>query len=103
MIYAKPGYFDNPSPIDGEIFCTVARSTAADIDMALEAAHHAAEGWGATSVTERANILNRIADRIENSIEPLAVAESWGNGKPVREHRHRQAGRRPRAHRRGST
>ncbi|MFE7802082.1 aldehyde dehydrogenase family protein [Nocardia sp. NPDC057440] len=112
MIYAKPGsgtgivsyaarydnfiggdwaapiegrYFDNPSPVDGEIFCAVARSTAADIDMALEAAHHAAEGWAATSVTERANILNRIADRIENSIEPLAVAESWDNGKPVRE------------------
>ncbi|MFQ6330664.1 aldehyde dehydrogenase family protein [Nocardia sp. CWNU-33] len=112
MIYAKPGsgtsivsyavrydnfiggdwaapiegrYFDNPSPVDGEIFCAVARSTAADIDMALEAAHHAAEGWAATSVTERANILNRIADRIENSIEPLAIAESWDNGKPVRE------------------
>ncbi|WP_194813596.1 aldehyde dehydrogenase family protein [Nocardia sp. XZ_19_385] len=112
MIYAKPGsdtaivgyasrydnfiagdwappvegrYFDNPSPVDGETFCAVARSTAADIDMALEAAHQAADGWAATSPTERANILNKIADRIENSLEPLAVAETWDNGKPVRE------------------
>ncbi|MBL1080321.1 aldehyde dehydrogenase family protein, partial [Nocardia sp. 2] len=94
MIYAKPGadgsvvnyaarydnfiggdwvapvegrYFANPSPVDGENFCEIARSGAADIDLALDAAHRAAESWGATSVTERANILNRIADRIEEN------------------------------------
>ncbi|MGS2804685.1 acetaldehyde dehydrogenase ExaC [Nocardia sp. MW-W600-9] len=78
-------YFDNTSPVDGETFCTVARSTAADIDMALEAAHRATDRWAATPVAERADILIKIADRIENSIEPLAVAETWDNGKPVRE------------------
>ncbi|MEU4412364.1 aldehyde dehydrogenase family protein [Nocardia salmonicida] len=78
-------YFDNTSPVDGETFCAVARSTAADIDMALEAAHRATERWAATSVAERSDILLKIADRIENSLEPLAVAETWDNGKPVRE------------------
>ncbi|MFF5032861.1 acetaldehyde dehydrogenase ExaC [Nocardia salmonicida] len=78
-------YFDNTSPVDGETFCAVARSTAADIDMALEAAHRATERWAAISVTERSDILLKIADRIENSLEPLAVAETWDNGKPVRE------------------
>ncbi|MFJ2839206.1 aldehyde dehydrogenase family protein [Nocardia sp. NPDC087230] len=78
-------YFDNTSPVDGETFCAVARSTAADIDMALEAAHRATDRWATTPVAERADILNKIADRIENSIEPLAVAETWDNGKPVRE------------------
>ncbi|MFC6010169.1 aldehyde dehydrogenase family protein [Nocardia lasii] len=78
-------YFDNTSPVDGETFCAVARSTAADIDMALEAAHRATEGWAATSVAARADILLTIADRIENSLEPLAVAETWDNGKPIRE------------------
>lgn len=78
-------YFDNTSPVDGETFCAVARSTAADIDRAVEAAHHARAGWAATSVTARADILLTIADRLENSAEPLAVAETWDNGKPVRE------------------
>ncbi|MFC4376389.1 aldehyde dehydrogenase family protein [Nocardia halotolerans] len=78
-------YFDNTSPVDGETFCAVARSTAADIDMALEAAHRARPDWAATSVAQRAEILLTIADRIENSLEPLAVAETWDNGKPVRE------------------
>ncbi|MFE3545357.1 aldehyde dehydrogenase family protein [Nocardia sp. NPDC059177] len=78
-------YFDNTSPVDGEIFCAVARSTAADIDMALDAAHRGAGRWAATPVAERAEILLKIADRIENSLEPLAVAETWDNGKPVRE------------------
>ncbi|MFD3508824.1 aldehyde dehydrogenase family protein [Nocardia sp. NPDC058666] len=78
-------YFDNTSPVDGETFCAVARSTAADIDMAVEAAHRAAPRWAATSVTERSDILLTIADRIENSLEPLAVAETWDNGKPIRE------------------
>ncbi|MEU7632147.1 aldehyde dehydrogenase family protein [Nocardia sp. NPDC049220] len=78
-------YFDNPSPVDGATFCSVARSSAADVDLALDAAHRAADGWGRTSTTERANILNKIADRIEDNLEALAVAETWENGKPVRE------------------
>ncbi|MFF9314781.1 aldehyde dehydrogenase family protein [Streptomyces sp. NPDC014748] len=78
-------YFDNPSPVDGKVFCEVARSSAADVELALDAAHTAAGRWGRTSVTERANILNRIADRIEENLEKIAVAETWENGKPVRE------------------
>ncbi|MFD3506093.1 aldehyde dehydrogenase [Nocardia sp. NPDC058666] len=112
MIYAKPGtegsivsyaprydnfidgkwvppvegrYFENTSPVDGQPFCEIARSTAADVELALDAAHRAAPAWGETSPTERANILNKIADRIEGSLEALAVAETWDNGKPVRE------------------
>ncbi|MGK8508021.1 acetaldehyde dehydrogenase ExaC [Nocardia asiatica] len=78
-------YFENPSPVDGQTFCEVARSTAADIELALDAAHRAADAWGATSAAERANTLNKIADRIEDNLEALAVAETWENGKPVRE------------------
>ncbi|WP_040866419.1 acetaldehyde dehydrogenase ExaC [Nocardia exalbida] len=78
-------YFENPSPVDGRTFCEVARSSAADIELALDAAHRAADAWGATSTTERANLLNKIADRIEDNLEALAVAETWENGKPVRE------------------
>lgn len=78
-------YFDNPTPVTGETFCQVARSTAPDIELALDAAHAAAGPWGRTSATERANILNKIADRIEENLERLAVAETWENGKPVRE------------------
>ncbi|MEV0180344.1 aldehyde dehydrogenase [Streptomyces sp. NPDC050625] len=78
-------YFDNLSPVDGKVFCEVARSSAADVELALDAAHAAADRWGRTSIAERANILNRIADRIEESLEKIAVAETWENGKPVRE------------------
>ncbi|GAA2780786.1 acetaldehyde dehydrogenase ExaC [Crossiella cryophila] len=78
-------YFDNPSPVTGQTFCEVARSGAADIELALDAAHAAADAWGATSVTERSLVLNRIADRIEENLERLAVAETWENGKPIRE------------------
>ncbi|MFK4598119.1 aldehyde dehydrogenase [Streptomyces pristinaespiralis] len=78
-------YFDNPTPVTGKVFCEVARSTAADVDLALDAAHAAAGTWGRTSATERAIILNRIADRIEQNLEKIAVAETWENGKPVRE------------------
>ncbi|WP_067856586.1 aldehyde dehydrogenase [Nocardia shimofusensis] len=112
MIYAKPGtegsvadyaarydnfiggdwkppvegrYFENSSPVDGQVFTEVARSSAADVELALDAAHGAADAWGATSASERANILNKIADRIEANLESLAVAETWENGKPVRE------------------
>ena len=78
-------YFDNPSPVDGQTFCEVARSTKADIELAVEAAHVAAEKWNRTSVGERSALLNKIADRIEENLEKLAVAETWENGKPVRE------------------
>ncbi|UNX56438.1 aldehyde dehydrogenase family protein [Georgenia sp. TF02-10] len=78
-------YFDNPTPITGEVFCQVARGTAEDIDAALDAAHAAAPAWGRTSVAERAAVLGKIADRMEENLERLAVAETWENGKPVRE------------------
>ena len=82
---SKGEYFENPSPVNGQPFVEVARSTAEDIDIALDAAHGAKRAWGRTSVTERANILNKIADRLEANLEMLAVAEAWENGKPVRE------------------
>ena len=81
----KGQYFENPSPVNGQTFTEVARGTAEDIELALDAAHAAAPAWGKTSVAERANILNRIADRIEQNLEMLAVGETWDNGKPVRE------------------
>ncbi|MFW0789841.1 aldehyde dehydrogenase family protein [Gordonia sp. CPCC 205333] len=81
----KGQYFENPSPIDGKTFCEVARSTAEDIDLALDAAHKAAPAWGKTSVAERSLVLLRIADRIEQNLEKIAVAETWDNGKAVRE------------------
>ncbi|ODP98932.1 acetaldehyde dehydrogenase ExaC [Salinivibrio sp. SS2] len=112
MIYAKPGtegavvqfkprydnyiggewvppvkgqYFANTSPCTGETVAEVPRSSAEDIDLALDAAHQAKTAWGQTSVTDRANILLKIADRIEANLEMLAVAETWENGKAVRE------------------
>ncbi|MCT1607334.1 aldehyde dehydrogenase family protein [Nesterenkonia massiliensis] len=81
----KGQYFENPSPVTGKSFTEVPRSTAEDIELALDAAHKAAPAWGRTSVAERAVLLNRIADRIEENLEALAVAETWENGKPVRE------------------
>jgi aldehyde dehydrogenase len=78
-------YSANPSPATGRPFCEVARSTAEDVDLALDAAHAAREAWGETSTTDRAKVLNAIADAIEANLEMLAVAESWENGKPVRE------------------
>ena len=78
-------YFENVSPVTGEVFCEVARSTKEDIELALDAAHKAKEAWGRTSVTERALLLNKIADRMEENLEKLAVAETWDNGKAIRE------------------
>ncbi|MDO6765817.1 aldehyde dehydrogenase family protein [Agarivorans sp. 1_MG-2023] len=78
-------YFDNPSPVNGEVYCRVARSDAQDIGLALDAAHAAKESWGNTSVAERSNMLLRIADRVEQNLEYLAVAEAWENGKAIRE------------------
>ncbi|WP_304526056.1 aldehyde dehydrogenase family protein [Halomonas sp. I5-271120] len=81
----KGQYFDNVSPVNGEVFCQIPRSTAEDIDLALDAAHRAAPAWGRSSAAERSNILLKIADRIEQNLEALAVAETWDNGKAVRE------------------
>ncbi|WP_018931965.1 aldehyde dehydrogenase [Gracilibacillus lacisalsi] len=81
----KGQYFENVTPVTGEVFCEIARSTAEDVELALDAAHEAAPTWGKTSPAERANMLNKIADRIEENLEMLAVAESWDNGKAVRE------------------
>ncbi len=78
-------YFENPTPVTGQVFCEVARSTEADVEKALDAAHAAAPAWGKTSPAERAVILNKIADRIEENLEAVALAESWDNGKPIRE------------------
>ncbi len=78
-------YFDNGSPVTGGKICEIARSDAHDIEAALDAAHAAKGAWGRTSPAERALILNRIADRMEANLELLAVAETWDNGKPIRE------------------
>lgn len=82
---ANGEYFENPSPVNGKVFTQVARSTEEDIEKALDAAHNAKDAWGKTSVTERSVILNKIADRMEENLEMLAVAETWENGKAVRE------------------
>ncbi|WP_139488703.1 aldehyde dehydrogenase [Brevibacillus dissolubilis] len=78
-------YFENVSPVTGRPYCEVARGTAEDIELALDAAHRAKDAWGRTSAAERANLLNKIADRMEANLELLAVAETWENGKPIRE------------------
>jgi len=78
-------YFDNTSPVNGQVLCQIARSDAADIERALDAAHAAKDAWAATSAAERAVILNKIADRMEANLAALAEAETWDNGKPLRE------------------
>ncbi|HCI76256.1 MULTISPECIES: aldehyde dehydrogenase family protein [unclassified Psychrobacter] len=78
-------YFDNSSPIDGKTFCQIARSKEADVEAALDAAHAAKDAWGKTSVTDRSNMLLKLADGIEANLEAIAIAESYENGKPVRE------------------
>lgn len=81
----KGNYFENVTPVTGQAFTEVAQSTAEDVELALDAAHKAAPAWGKTSVAERAVILNKIADRMEENLEMLAVAETWDNGKAIRE------------------
>lgn len=78
-------YFENISPTSGRVICEIPRSNVRDVEAALDAAHKAAPAWGKTSVTERANVLNRIADRIEANLELLALAETLDNGKGIRE------------------
>ncbi|MFP5290279.1 MAG: aldehyde dehydrogenase family protein, partial [Actinomycetes bacterium] len=85
---AKGQYFEDISPVNGKPFAEVARGTAEDIEAALDAAHKAAPAWGRTSTTERAAVLHRIADVIDANLELLAVAETWDNGKPIRETTH---------------
>ena len=78
-------YFDNTSPVTGQVICQIARSDASDIELALDAAHAAKEAWGRTPVAERAGMLNKIADVMEENLEQLATCETWDNGKPIRE------------------
>ena len=78
-------YFENISPVNGRPLGEIARSDASDVEAALDAAHKAKDGWGKTSPAARALILNRIADRMEDNLDLLALAETWDNGKPIRE------------------
>ena len=81
----KGQYFENVSPVNGKPFCEIARSTAEDVELALDAAHAAAPAWGRTSAGDRGDVLLKIADRMEQNLESIAVIETWDNGKPVRE------------------
>jgi aldehyde dehydrogenase len=81
----KGQYFENVSPVTGKQFTEAAKSTPEDIELALDAAHAAAPAWGKTSAAERALILHRIGDRMMDNLELLAVAETWDNGKAIRE------------------
>ena len=81
-------YLDNISPVNGLKICDVPRSSAEDIELALDAAHRAKDAWGRTSVTERSNILLAIAQRIQDNLAVIAEAETWDNGKPLRETTH---------------
>ncbi|MDI4655149.1 MULTISPECIES: aldehyde dehydrogenase [Xanthobacter] len=78
-------YFANHSPVNGQLLCEVARSEAADVELALDAAHAAKTAWGRASVAERALLLNKIAQVMEDNLDLLARAETWDNGKPIRE------------------
>ena len=84
---SKGAYFDNISPVDGKPFTKIPRSTAEDIEMAIDAAWDAAKSWNLSSATERSNMLLKIADKIEQNLEVLARAETWDNGKAIRETR----------------
>ena len=81
----KGEYFDVISPINGKNYTKAARSSAEDVELALDAAHAAADAWGTTSTTDRANVLLKIADRIEENLELIATADTVDNGKPIRE------------------
>jgi len=81
----KGEYFDVLTPISGKVYTKAARSGAEDIELALDAAHAAADAWGKTSITDRSNILLKIADRIEANLELLSYVETVDNGKPIRE------------------
>src|ERR1700754_4935959 len=78
-------YFENVTPVTGQVLCEIARSNASDVDRALDAAHAAKKTWGKTSTTERGKMLEKVAQRIEDNLEMLATVETWDNGKPIRE------------------
>jgi aldehyde dehydrogenase len=78
-------YFENASPVTGTVLCEVARSNAEDIELALDAAHAAKDAWGQTDPAARAVMLNKIAQVMEDNLDLLATAETWDNGKPIRE------------------
>src|SRR5699024_6468355 len=82
---AKGKYFENISPVTGKVFCEVARSTHEDVDLAVEAASKAQVAWAESPVSDRANSRNRIASRTGQRLEMIAVAETWDNGKAVRD------------------
>jgi len=82
---ASGQYFENITPVTGKTFCEIPRSNNKDIDLALDAAHAARVAWGHTSPTHRANIMIQIAQRMEDNLQMLALAETWDNGKPIRE------------------
>ncbi len=85
MAPLSQSYFENTTPITGKTLCEIPRSNAADVDRALDAAHAARRLWGKTPAAQRARILNQIADRMEQNLNTLALAETWDNGKPIRE------------------
>ena len=82
---ASGQYFENVTPVTGQVMCEIARSNAADVERALDAAHAAKAAWGKTSTTERGKMLEKIAQRIEENLQMLATIETWDNGKPIRE------------------
>lgn len=82
---ASGQYFENVTPVTGQVLCEIPRSNAADVDRALDAAHKAKAAWGKTSPAERARMLEKIAQRMEDNLEMLATVETWDNGKPIRE------------------
>jgi aldehyde dehydrogenase len=81
----KGQYFTNLTPVTGKPLCDVARSSAEDIELALDAAHKVKDAWGKTSPAERAMLLNKIADKMESNLKLLAMVETLDNGKPIRE------------------
>ncbi|MFS7252755.1 aldehyde dehydrogenase family protein [Rahnella rivi] len=81
----KNEYYDNLTPVTGDVLCKVASSSTDDVDLALDAAHKAKDDWGKMPVQQRANLLLKVADRMEQNLELLANAETWDNGKPIRE------------------
>src|SRR5690625_8020699 len=93
----KGEYLDVISPVTGKVFTSVPRSTEEDVELALDAAHAAKDAWGKTTVAERAIILNKIADRVEENLEMIAVAETWDNGKEIGRASCREGGGRTRS------
>src|SRR5258708_12838350 len=76
-------YFENASPVTGQVFCEIPRSDEADVEKALDAAHAAAPAWGKKAAAERAVILNKIANRIEENLEPIPLAPPWAHANPI--------------------